>query len=239
MQYQGGKTRVAKDIAEIILAHRGDRTTYIEPFVGGAAVMTRVAPEFEWTMGYDTMPDVIAMWQAVQLGWEPPHTVTEADYAEARTWTEPSALRGFIGFPCSFGGKWFGGYARDPKHGRNFADVAARSVMQRAETMRNTIFAVQDYTHLSGPAVRPGMGQRVIYADPPYNGTLAYAGAGTFDSAEFWRHAKLWADAGAQVYVSEYAAPEGWRAIWTKQTQVSMARDKTTPPATEKLWVPA
>lgn len=237
MRYQGGKTRVAKDIAEIILANRGDRTTYIEPFVGGAAVMTRVAPEFEWSMGYDAMPDVIAMWQALQLGWEPPHTLTEAEYAEARTWTEPSALRGFIGFPCSFGGKWFGGYARDPKSDRNFFDEAARSVTKRAETMRRTIFAVRDYRELSTfPA---GMYRRVIYADPPYNNTLAYAGAGAFDSAEFWHHARRWAAAGAQVYVSEYTAPEGWRAIWSKERHVGMARDNAGHKATEKLWVPA
>lgn len=35
MRYVGGKSRIAKHIEKVILDHKGERTRYIEPFMGG------------------------------------------------------------------------------------------------------------------------------------------------------------------------------------------------------------
>ena len=81
----------------------------------------------------------------------------------------------------------------------------------------------------------------VVYLDPPYAGTKPYPGAPTFDTAAFWGHAERAADAGAHVYVSEYAAPAGWRPVLTFTRPNQLAADpraKATSRATERLYVP-
>lgn len=76
----------------------------------------------------------------------------------------------------------------------------------------------------------------VVYLDPPYAGTKPYPGAPTSDTAAFWGHAERAADAGAHVYVSEYAAPPNWRPVLTFTRQDRMATNKTGR-ATERLYV--
>jgi site-specific DNA-adenine methylase len=52
----------------------------------------------------------------------------------------------------------------------------------------------------------------VVYADPPYAGTQRYKTA-AFDSPAFWD----WVDNRPfPVFVSEYAAPDGFTPIWCK-----------------------
>ena len=47
MRYLGGKTRLAKHIAEAILTDTDSRSTYIEPMVGGGSVLAEMSPHFE------------------------------------------------------------------------------------------------------------------------------------------------------------------------------------------------
>lgn len=238
--YLGGKTRVARHIAEQIAQRRGARQTYVEPFLGSAAVASRVAPTFDRALLSDASPDLMLMWQALQDGWAPPTSLSEPEWRTLRD-AAPSALRGFAGFPCSFGGKWFGGYARDPKGGRNFAASAARSVTSRAATIAHADLRLGDYRAIAD-AIDPT--DTVIYADPPYSGTTAYGAVAPFDTAEFWDTARGWADSGVLVLVSEYAAPDDWRPVWSRETPVTLAKANHLPDgrlrtAVESLYVVA
>lgn len=236
MMYQGGKTRIAAPIAEIL--ERGPllgHSLYVEPFLGSAAVFSRVAPHYPQAVGADAMPDLVMLWQAVLDGWVPPEDLSLDEYQALRD-AEPSALRAFAGFPCSFGGKWFGGYARDPKSDRNFARTASRSIVRRGLSIGTSpdVEIVQaDYRDL-GDLMGPGT---VVYCDPPYADTLAYAGAGAFDSATFWRTANAWHDRGATVLVSEYTAPGGWVEVWSADRHVSTALDNRGKRATDRLFM--
>ena len=81
----------------------------------------------------------------------------------------------------------------------------------------------------------------VVYLDPPYADTKPYPGMPAFDAPAMWEHAARAADAGAHVYVSEYAAPAGWRPILTFTRPNLLAADpraKATSRATERLYVP-
>lgn len=229
MQYLGGKSRIAKHLAPIILEGRGDRDTYIEPFLGAGSVFTLVAPHFPRALGADAMPDLVMLWNAVQQGWTPPTEVSEEEYQALRN-AEPSPLRGFVGFPCSFGGKWFGGYARDPKGGRNFAASASRSITKKLAAVPHACFVVADYRSL------PVSERTVVYADPPYAGTTPYAGAPPWDAEAFWATATEWVTKGASVFVSEYQAPEGWTPVWEGAPQGSLARDHGATRVAEKLF---
>lgn len=221
MQYLGGKSRIAKPISEIILAARGERHFYVEPFLGAGSVALRVAPLFPRAVLTDLSPDLVKLWKAVQRGWTPPTTLTEDEYRALRH-AKPSALRGFAGFPCSFGGKWFGGYARDPKGGRNFAESASRSMVARGKALSDALILRADYRDVLASVP---LHDAVIYADPPYAGTTAYGNVESFDSAEFWREMKRCAAAGARVFVSEYIAPKGWHSVWSADPISTLRRD--------------
>lgn len=230
MQYMGGKARQAKPIGEILSVYRATCREYVEPFIGGGAVFERAARTFRRPAGYDVHPDLVLMWQAALDGWTPPAAVTREEYAELRN-AEPSALRGFVGFGCSFGGKWFGGYASNAR-GDDFCGAARRGLLRKADALRQSGATVgrQSYDVLD-PA--PGA---LVYCDPPYAGTTGYDGVDTFDHAAFWARVHEWADAGATVLVSEYEAPEGVPCVWRREAVKSLRKDANTLPATEKLF---
>lgn len=227
-RYLGGKSKHAKAIAEQILA-TGKRA-YLEPFLGSAAVAARVVPHMETATLADASEDLMLMWEALATGWEPPTEVSRDLYASLRD-AEPSALRGFVGFHCSFGGKWYGGLASGG--GRNYAAEAARSLKKTSAPIRRATLVRADYRTLSA-SVTPGT---VVYADPPYAGTTAYGAVAPFDAGAFWQTMGEWAERGASVLVSEYEAPAPWLPVWEKDVPVSVAGGaKTRARATERLW---
>src|SRR5687767_5153810 len=229
VHYLGGKARVAKSIAAVVLGASEGRGTYVEPFLGGASVFALTAPHFARAVGADAMPDLIYLWQAVAAGWEPPSTVTEQEYAALRDAT-PSAIRGFVGFGCSYGGKWFGGYARNSR-GDDYAGAARRGLLRKAKAMRGARLVCGDYRDAEFDPQ-----DAVVYLDPPYADTTPYDGTEAFDSAALWRTAEQWANGGAVVFVSEYGAPPGWEAVWEATPQRSLALDDKTQRVTERLW---
>lgn len=235
MQYLGGKYRIASRIAPLIVAAAEGRTRYVEPFLGGAAVFERVAPHFPDATGADVVEDLVLMWRAAIDGWVPPSDVTEEDYARLRD-AEPSALRGFVGFGCSFGGKWFGGFARAriaggrPAKEPTSAPGSSRSVVRTAQRIGHARIVRSDYRRLDvGP-------DTVVYADPPYSGTTGYGASGVFDSAEFWRVAEGWAASGAAVLVSEQSAPSPWESVWTRDLPNYLRGDQVAGARTEHLY---
>lgn len=108
MRYQGSKRRLAKHIFPIILENRKDNQLYVEPFVGGCNSIQHVEGR-RW--GNDSHFELIEMWKAVQSGWIPPTDISEKYYLQIKNnqVSFDPALVGFVGFGCSFGGKWWGG----------------------------------------------------------------------------------------------------------------------------------
>lgn len=228
MRYLGGKSKIAKRISNAILSHTNHRHRLIEPFVGGGAITAVLAPNFDQVIASDIHEDLILLWQAVKDGWPPPTEITEHLYQELKT-AQPCPLRGFAGFGgASWGGKWFGGYARGG--GRNYADESARSLLRDVKRMGNVTFSHTDYRDII-----PGVND-VIYADPPYKGTTGYESP--FDSDEFFATMEEWVEAGAIVFVSEYSAPR----YWTPILEITRTRDMKSKlvnaeSVTEKLFV--
>lgn len=234
MRYMGGKGRAAKGVIETIMRHRGGRPHYLEPFLGGAFVFPFVAPHFEKAVASDIMPDLILFWQAVQEGWLPPEWIARDEYESLRH-AEPSALRAFAGFGCSFGGKWFGGYGVQRVDARHPVDHVSygslKSTKRKAPGLRGARIVQCDYRQW-----RPGP-EAVVYCDPPYAGTTAYAGVGAWDAGEFWSLAERWAKRGAAVLVSEYEAPAGWSPVWEAVKRSCLSANSNTGHVTEKVFM--
>lgn len=170
------------------------------------------------------------MLQGVQRGYNLPELITLEQYQYIRDHKElDPVLAGFVGFGCSFGGKWYGGYARN-KTGTNYALQSKRSLLKDMATLQNAEFVCGDYRRLCIP---PGS---VIYADPPYNNTTGYGGE-KFDTIEFWIAMQLLADTGHTVFVSEQEAPPGVACIWKRPFTRTLDRNKSNQfKVTEKLF---
>lgn len=224
----GGKSRIAKDIAKTILACTQEREHYVEPFLGAGAVASVLAPHFHKVSLSDASPDLMALWSALQCGWMPPETITRAQYDALRR-APVSALRGFAGYGCSFGGKWFGGYAHN-NDDRNYAGTAGRLLSKRIGNLGNVKFMVADYRDVTIGS------HSVVYCDPPYRSMTKYARLSEFDNDEFWKRMESWSLITA-VFVSEYDAPPGWQSVLEVTPQLSLKANSNSSKATERLWV--
>lgn len=211
MRYFGGKARIGKQIAEYLKSIRKDNQDYIEPFVGGGWVVSLMDGN---RYGYDKHPYLISMYEELQKGWLPPTELSEEEYKRIQNnQDENPHLTGFVGFGCSFAGKWFGGYARSAD--RNYCLNAHNSILRKMKTMQDVKFDCKDYRELNPKGA-------LIYCDPPYQGTTQYGKVvGDFNTDEFWDKVREWSKDNT-VVVSEYNAPDDFQAVWIKETKTDI-----------------
>jgi DNA adenine methylase len=201
VRYMGGKTRIAgwisSCISSVVEEYRGSSLTYVEAFMGSGAVLEQVvkSKRFSHHIANDIHPDLIRMWHALSKeDWDPPPYVTRAEHRTLRN-SEVSALRGYVGFNCSYRGVWFGGI-KGPKDQRTDRGI----VLRTARSFRSVEFRNVDYRDLIIP-----LGS-IVYCDPPYANTCEYSN-GAFEHRQFWRTMDQWVERGAIVFVSEYEGP--------------------------------
>ncbi len=194
MQYFGGKARIAKRLADYVNHLIGDKD-YYEPFCGSCNVTQHIVAKRRFAS--DAHKELIALHKHVQAGGWLPELVTEDDYRRARVTNDfEDWYRGFVGFGCSYSGKWFGGYARN-KRGDNFAKQSANSLRKKHNTLKGVVFDRSAYDEVT---VRR---ESVIYCDIPYKGTTEYSVE--FDHRAFYEWARNLSADGSSVLVSEYA----------------------------------
>ena len=148
--------------------HTHTHTHYVEPFCGSVNVASKV--NIKNKILNDKNPYLIAMFKKLQEGWIPPTIVTEEDYANAKKNQDKEPhIAGFVGFACSFAGKYWGGYARDSKGGGegNYALRGHNSILKKMEGLKDAIFTCSDFKDLDYENC-------LIYCDPPYKGTTPY-----------------------------------------------------------------
>jgi len=216
MRYFGGKTRICKDVAKIIESVREPNQTFLSVFTGGGWVESLIQNK---KICCDKHKYLIAMYQALQNGWEPPSQLSNEEYQHIKRYKDENpALTGFVGFGCSFAGKWFGGYAKDSTN-RNYCLNAKNSILKKMNGFKNTTFQCIDYRDLS-PI------NSIIYCDPPYKGTTQYDTdeVGKFNHDEFWTIIRKWGEYNT-VIISEYDAPNDIECIWKRNVRLDI-RDK-------------
>lgn len=207
MQYMGGKSRISKQISEVLNSAINKDTPFVSLFCGSCAIESKVQATTK--ILNDKHPYLIAMWQALQNGWMPPDVVTKEEYYRVKdNMDENPALTGFIGFGCSFGGKWWGGYAKD-KRGDDYCGQAKRGLLKDLVGIQSATFTCSDYRDVEIPD------GAVVYCDPPYVNTTGYT-VGQFNTNEFWDYMRQLSKR-CDVYISEESAPDDFECIWSKE----------------------
>jgi DNA adenine methylase len=222
MQYFGGKQRISKYIIPILQSLRKPDQVYLEPFVGSANIVIGMDG---YRYASDNHQDLILLLQAVQAGtFQYPDNVTEEDYQKLRN-AEPSAMRAFVGFGCSYSGKWFGGFARSGK--RKYFVNARNSLIEKSKKMEGINFMFKDYREYLPKNC-------LIYCDPPYKHTTKIHGV-KFDSNEFWDIMRKWS-VDNTVVISEYEAPVDFKCIKEIKTKTDISGKEGKYDRVERLY---
>ena len=243
----GGKTRISKQISEVInnalygweiqniqINCRNYQSLpklgggFVSLFCGACSVEAKVKADVK--ILNDIHPYLIAMWKGLQNGWEPPSIITKDEYYYIKEHKEENpALTGFVGFGCSFGGKWFGGLACN-KRGDNFCSNARNSLMRDFDCLKNATFLNMDYREVPIPD------GSVVYCDPPYINTTKYT-TGNFNHKEFWEYMRELSQK-CTVFISEQTAPDDFVPVWEQEIKRQLDYNKNNAPiVTEKLFV--
>lgn len=227
----GGKTRIAKDLAMVINSTHTHthQPTFVSLFCGCCVIESKINADRK--ILNDKHEYLIEMFKGLQQGYELPEYISEEQYKYIRdNKDEDKVLSGFVGFGCSFGGKWFGGYARN-KTNTNYCLQSKKSVMKDMEGLYNAEFYSLDYKDVVIPD------GSIVYADPPYEGTTGYGSKLKFNTQEFWEYIREISKKNI-VFVSEEVAPEDFNCVWQKEFTRTLDVNKSNQPKKiEKLFV--
>ena len=175
---------------------------------GGLNITSKIGGEI---IACDYNKYIIALYNAILKGYELPDYISEEEYYELKYNKEKNEiLAGFVGFGCSYSGKFFGNYAKNST-GRNYCKNAKNSLMRKFSNIdkENIQFVWSNYKDL-----KP-MGY-LVYCDPPYKSntqsTMQSYGVEEFDSSLFWDVMREWSKNNT-VIISEYEAPDDFECI--------------------------
>lgn len=234
MKYMGSKARLSKDISPIINKSIQDNNinTYIEPFVGGANMIEHIKCENK--IGSDINEYLIALWQDLQSGWQPPETLSKKMYNDIKNNKDKygKSLVAIAGFCATYNAKWFGGYAgivhTKINTIRNYYDEAIRNIQKQMLNLMDVQFKCVDYTYYSDYK------NCLIYCDPPYQNTTQYGINKGFNYDKFWNWVREMSKNNI-VLVSEYNAPNDFKYIYEKTLTTTLDKNSRKKD-TEKLF---
>ena len=257
MRYSGSKARIAKFIIPFIMEELKDGYTYVEPFMGGCNILSKI--DWPKKVGSDSNYYVVALWNNIKMSGKDiiPKNISEKEYNEMKELAEkgicskkyPWWMIGYAGTACSYGSAWFNGYAHfNEKRGENHILEAYNGLSKQVNNfshLKETFFHTWDYKDLFNfyyyafALSGSGSNKYVFYCDPPYKGTKGYKDNG-FNSDEFWEYVRKMSKVGFKVIVSEYEAPEDFKCIWSMDIKDGMGTTKEGGKQkikTEKLFV--
>lgn len=234
MRYFGGKARVATPLSQFLNSQLKEGQPFVDLFCGSCNVITKIDND-RVRIANDKHKYLIAMWKELQSGWIPPTNLTQEEYQYIKENKEDKPyLTGFVGFGCSFAGKWFGGYARTSvDRNENFCLSSHRSCLSKIGKMLNVSFNNGDYLSVDIPI------GSLVYCDIPYKNATPYCKneVGIFNHDEFYQWVRDNSDK-YDIYISEYLknVPDDFEIVWTYRSNKEIRdKDGIRQPTTEVL----
>lgn len=235
MKYVGSKARISKDVAPILndIIKKNNIDIYIEPFVGGANMIDKIICENK--IGSDINEYLIAMWKALQNGYNPPDDISKEEYLNVKNniHNYPKEYVAIVGFCATYNAGWFrryGGKAIN-KFGkeRNYYNEAIRNIKKQLPNIKDVTFKYGDYTMFTN------VENTLIYCDIPYKNSSYEMYKDSFDHERFWDWVRK-VSKNNIVLVSEYYAPDDFKCIYEKELTTSFD-NKQRKKDTEKLFI--
>ena len=221
MQYFGGKQRISGPLSDYLNKCLKKDQPFVDLFCGACNVISKIDNN-RLRIANDKHEYLIAMWKALQEGWEMPNNISEEEYSYIKNHKDENRpLAGFTGFGLSYSGKWFGGYCRGGTN-RNYCLNAKNSNNKILPLIMDVKFYCEDYKDVKIPI------GSLIYCDIPYKGTTQYDNkeVGKFNHDEFYSWVRNNSDK-YDIYISEYRenVPDDFKIVW-EYTSKKDIRDK-------------
>jgi len=201
------------------LKDRKPNQWYVEPFAGGMNMIDKVTGN---RIANDIHTELIEMWKAlVYDDWFAPTEISRVTYKKIKDEKQNYEpwLVGWVGFNCSYSGKYFGGYAGRTKTKlgtiRDYQLEARKNSYKQVPNLKGVVFVNNKYKEIAIPE------ESIIYCDPPYQNTTKYSN--DFNHILFWDWVREKSKQGNKVYVSEYNAPADFVCVWSKETKSSLS----------------
>ena len=230
MKYMGSKRRIAKHILPIMLQHRIDGQTWVEPFVGGGNMIEKVSGA---RIGADinkwAIEGLISIRDHVDELPKSNKEFTEEDYNRLKI-QDDYAHKGFAGFAYSFGATWLSSFRRDSIGARDYVAESYRDAVRQHKLIQGVDFRVCSYEKLNIQC------QSLLYCDPPYRGVSGYK-TEKFDHDKFWQWCRDMSEAGHTVFISEYSAPDDFECIWSMEVRSGLTVNGPQKRGIEKLFI--
>ena len=231
MWYLGGKIRLSKYIVPIIENYINENTLFIDLFCGGCNVSDKIT-KTKNIICNDHNKYLIEMWKyliSTKYTTELNYSKEEYDEVKNNRSEYEDWYVGLIGFHYSYGGKFFGGYARS-----RYSDHIERSInktIKQSETLKDFMFTNKDYKEYS--CVK----NAVIYCDPPYKNSTQRSTKynSDFNYEEFYDWCREMSRCNV-VIISEKYMPDDFDIIWEKEHNSNMSYNSATK-SNEKLYV--
>lgn len=232
MKYMGSKAKLAKLILPIILKNHKPQNYYVEPFCGGCNCIDKVP--FPLRIANDSNKYLISLFNGLLQGLQPPTQLTLESYTAARLEYKAGTNIAFsdfeiayLGFLCSFRGKFFAGFNGDAKYERRYIAENINNITKQLQYLKGIEFNCCAYDAFNYPP------NSTIYCDPPYQDTTKYKT--TFDNSQFWEFVRNTSQHHT-IYVSEYNAPDDFTCVFQHNTISTMSCTTSAKPAIEKLF---
>ena len=215
MQYFGGKQRISKPLSKFLNSQLKENQTFVDLFCGSCNIISKI-DNSRLRIANDKHKYLIAMWKALQKGWEMPNTITKEEYKYIKSNKDENfPLTGFVGFGCSYSGKWFGGYCRDNTN-RNYCLNAKNSNLKILNNIQDVIFYNLNYDEVNIP-----LGS-LVYCDPPYKNVTPYCKSevGEFNHDDFYKWVRNNSNK-YDIYISEYKQniPDDFKIVWEYESK--------------------
>lgn len=240
MKYMGSKNRIVKDILPVML-NNYNGNVFVDLFCGGCSVIENVPNSYR-RIANDSQYYLIEMWKALVNDEKFPYTIDREFYKNVRASYNTNngnysdALIGWVGFMASFNGRFFdGGYSGHNVVGKNgkardYIRENINNTLSQVPALRGVEFHSVSYANFAVPD------GSLVYCDPPYKGTKQYSSSKNFDYDKFYDWCRQTAKNGNKVFVSEYAMPDDFVCVWSKEITNAMHQVNTKKPV-EKLFL--
>lgn len=220
MKYLGSKARIAKSILNVIFKDkpRNPDQYFVEPFAGGLNLTAQVKGK---RIANDINQYLIPMWQGLLDETFVPSYVEREEYNNIRKHKDKyeKALVGWVGFNCSYSGKFFGGYAgkTTTKEGtvRDYQREAIKHIKKQIPLLKGVELSCMPYYEMAIPQ------NSIVYCDPPYEGTTKYNN--DINHTHFWQWCRDLKSNGHSAFISEYSAPNDFKCIWQQEVSSSLS----------------
>jgi DNA adenine methylase len=231
MHYFGGKAKISEELSSFLNSELEDDQPFVDLFCGSCNIISKIDSN-RLRIANDKHKYLIAMWKGLQDGFEPPKDISLEQYQEIRENLDVNpALSGFVGFGCSYAGKWFDSFAKSDD-GRPYSLNAYNSTKRKFESLKDVQFYNYDYRELDIPE------GSLVYCDIPYRGTGQYCKeeVGVFDHDDFYK----WVDENClkyKIYISEYVqnTPKNYDVVWMKRSKQDMRNSLNKNNATQEV----